>query len=139
VSSRLRTAQHEAAHVVVGVALGLRLREACLRVTAWPDGTWSAGHVTFPSGPREALAIMYAAGIAYERAARGRVVYYQPDLAELRAIVSGRAGERACIRAAAAILEARASAHEAVTRALLERDLRARDITCIARGEPLAE
>jgi hypothetical protein len=127
---RFDIAQHEAAHVVVGVSLGLRLYEAAL--TLRPGETWG-GHCWFPRGHNEALAIMYAAGIAWERALRnGR----SPIDAKLcRALVSSRHAVQTCVRAAGAIIATSSAIHTRVTRALLDQNLRGRDVEAIARGE----
>lgn len=134
----LSVAQHEAAHVVVGVALGLRMRAAVLE-PARPGFTQS-GYAWFPTGARrkrEALALMYAAGVAWDRAVGDR--FTATDTRLVRAYVSGRHGVESCVRAAAAMLAGLGPAHARVTRALLERDLSGADITALARGERLTE
>jgi hypothetical protein len=122
---KFEDAQHEAAHVVVGVALGLVLRRATIK----SDGDW-LGFVLFDSGAREAELIMYAAVVAWERRTGGDLVYAQGDLEILRGTfrVRGNARLVALERAAWAILETRSALHARVTRALLERDLDARAV-----------
>lgn len=127
-ASRLETAQHEAAHIVVGVSLGLRF--AAARVYA--DGD-SAGYAQFWAGPREAELICDAAGIAWERRVTGQLYRAAYDVRALRrAGVTGTARVRALELAAWAVLEARAALHAKVTRALLSGDaLTARDLRAI--------
>lgn len=133
----LDVAQHEAAHVVVGVALGLRMRRAVLAREVLPRGWVSHGWVWFDGGPRrlEALNVMTAAGVAWERAVGGRGDAH--DWRDLRASTSGLHGAEACVRCARALLFELAPEHERVTRALLERDLTGADIAAIARGETI--
>jgi hypothetical protein len=57
--SALEDAQHEAAHVVVGVSLGLRLVRATV-LSPVPD---ELGFAEFYEGAREAFLLMYAAGL----------------------------------------------------------------------------
>jgi len=132
----LDTAQHEAAHVVVGVALGLKLDRAEL---GNPKDPHLAGSATFDVGKHHdtAWALTVAAGIAWERAATGRRWPHAAsgDARILRALVRGRHAREALIRAAAAMLTTLAPVHARVTRALLERDLGPADIAALARGE----
>ncbi len=125
----LAVAQHEAAHVVVGVALGLRLR----RATAQPSGrdlgwAWFDGRAR----PRDvwAWALMYAAGIAWDEAVGDAPS--PPDVAEVRRLAPR--SRRACVAAAGALLAARGAAHARVTRALLEGDVTGADIEVLASG-----
>lgn len=134
-------AQHESAHVVVGVALGLRLLRASVgRVR---EGKYVlAGYAWFHSRGsdvrrREAWAMMYAAGIAWDRALGLPSVHSSLDLRELRKITSGRHGVETMVRAAGAMLAGLGPIHARVTRALLERDLSGSDLAAIARGEDL--
>jgi hypothetical protein len=126
---KLADAQHEAAHVVVGVSLGLRLKQS--RVfragdeygeTEWRGYKW----------PNEAALLMFAAGVAWERRV-GDLVWASDDLKVLRDI--GVTGSRltACERAAWALLESRAGVHARVTRALLDGDLDDRSVKALFR------
>jgi hypothetical protein len=132
-SRDLDTAQHEAAHVVVGVALGLRVSEVTIdgpRGDAWG---WEGRR---RRGWREAWALMYAAGVAWERAhPTGDPWAARHDLAAVKRLSSGRAGAEACITAAGALLATLGTAHRRVTLALLDRDLTGADVAAIARGE----
>jgi hypothetical protein len=117
----LTDAQHEAAHVVVGVALGLRLS----RVWLGRDRRGTFGFTEWEPKPfwREADLIMTAAGVAWERRV-GEIEWAGDDLRHLRKCgVRGNLQLTALERAAWAILESRPGIHARVTRALLEGDL----------------
>jgi len=132
------TAAHEAAHVVVGVALGLRVRRAHVGELVEPGGRTTLGHVVWDGrhGARVAWAIMFAAGVAWEQALR-----HPPAGAawDRRACVElvGVAGLAPCVRSAAALLAALGAEHRRVAAALLERDLSGADLVALARGEGL--
>lgn len=123
----LETAQHEAAHVVVGVVLGLRFRRATITGN---DPKWCGEtDFAFVRGDDTANAIMTAAGIAWDRGLRFPRVSYAEDLRWVRKIVgSGRRSVEACVTAAAAILAGRMAVHARVTRALLEGDITGADL-----------
>lgn len=136
----LDTAQHEAAHLVVGVALGLRLGRASAR--EWYDGgEHCAGYAWFPLPPGRrtwAQAVMVAAGVAWERAvapgiedARGVARY---DWADLLASTPSRHDAETCVRAAGALLTGLGALHARVTRGLLERDLTGVDVAHLTEG-----
>ena len=138
----LDIAQHEAAHVVVGVALGLRLRAAVVGARAGRiDGVPVDGWAWFHGGARrrEAIAVMTAAGVAWDRAVGAPAWRASLDLRGVRELTSGRHGVATAIACAAAVLSARAAAHARVTRALLARDLTGDDLAAIARGEALED
>jgi hypothetical protein len=127
--SPLGYAQHEAAHVVVGVAVGLRLRRATLQ----RHQDYGA-YAEFWEGAREGMLLMFAAGVAWERRC-GDLGDARFDLQEIRRMrVKGNARIRALEVGAWAILAGRAGAHARVTRALLEGDLTAREIARMVRG-----
>jgi hypothetical protein len=131
----LADAQHEAAHVVVGLALGLRL--LCVRLGA--GGKDVAGYTEWSAvpWPREAGLLMTAAGLAWERHC-GDLKHAHYDVKDLRrAGVRGNARIRVLERAAWAVLASRHSAHALITRALLERDLTSKDVSHLIRGERL--
>jgi hypothetical protein len=135
----LQTAQHEAAHVVVGVALGLRLRRAV--VSRARPGWTSGGYCEWHEAPARpfADALMYAAGVAWEDAlGHGEPEHASGDLRLLTGVV-GRGEVRAAVRAAGALLVRLAPTHALVTRALAERDLTARDVARLLRGERLGD
>lgn len=134
----LDVAQHEAAHVVVGVALGLRLGRAVVGPATL--GTEElAGWCWFPAAQskrrRETGAIMYAAGVAWDRSIGAPKASSSIDLRRVRELASGKHGVETYVTAAAAILAGRTAAHALVTRALLEHDLGPSHIEAFARGE----
>ncbi len=134
----LATAQHEAAHVVVGCALGLRLARAALAPAPELEPN-EDGAAWFAVAPRhrQAWALTVAAGIAWERAATGERHPHAAsgDARLLRRLVRGRHARAALVRAAGAMLATLAPVHARVTRALLERDLGPADVAALARGE----
>ena len=135
VMSVFQDAQHEAAHVVVGVALGLRLDRASVREETHGDETW-LGFALFYEGPRVAMNIMTAAGVVWERKV-GDLAHASEDLKLLRrGRVRTNAELLALERAAWAILEGRASLHARVTRALLEGDVTGADLRAMVRETP---
>jgi hypothetical protein len=138
--------QHEACHVVVGIALGLRLRKAAISKES-RDGWKTSGYAWFTShGSALAHAIMYAAGVVWEQAhGRESPLDYKYMLEEL-SIKDGdnvpgaeQAEVRTCLRLAKYLLKDRMTAHKQVTKALLDRDLTDKDIRAIARGEKITE
>lgn len=129
----LEIAAHEAAHVVVGVALGLRLRAAKIAPADMP--TWS-GYAWFPRAKGVRWALVLAAGVVWEEAHGG---VSDGDLEMLRALGYKQVDIAALGIAAGAILAKRHKAHADVTRALLERDLTEIDIAAIARGERISD
>lgn len=131
----LQDAQHEAAHVVVGVALGLRLLRATLGARVVRGEAESGSTEWVYPWPKEAGLIMTAAGVAWERR-RGDLEHAGWDLRDLRrAGVRGQARLVALERAAWAVLMSRPGAFARVTRLLAERDITARDVRFMARGE----
>lgn len=124
----LRTAQHEAAHVVVGCALGLRLRHA--RVHS--GGERTGGETQFDHAARPlAFAIMYAAGLAWERMTDGDLRHARYDARYARAELASpgrRTDLESAVVAADAILRSRAGEHARVTRMLATRDITHRDV-----------
>jgi hypothetical protein len=131
-------AQHEAAHVVVGTALGLRLVSATVgRQRA--GGRLVDGLTEFNRrhGSLEAWLLMYAAGVAWERAMR-REWAAAGDLAELRRMGCTTAGCIDALSAAAgALLRERMTTHARVTRILADRDLTHAEVAALARSEAL--
>jgi len=138
----LETCQHEAAHVVVGIALGLRLRKAVVNngTRAW----YSSGWAWFTNhGSDLAHAIMFAAGTAWDREmgedcpedSKNCLERLKKDPSD----PTGHAELRTCIRIARQMLRDLSVAHSMVTKALLEKDLTSKDIAAIARGEKVAD
>lgn len=127
--------EHEAAHVAVGVALGLRLRKAVVG-EGEDDGVKLLGYAWFTNhGSNMAHAIMFAAGVAWDRlTGQG----HSSDDAKLcRELVPDDATARTCVRVATIMLAGLLPEHARVTKALVEKDLNAKDISKLARGERL--
>jgi hypothetical protein len=136
----LRVAQHEAAHIVVGLALGLKLRSA----SALPSAECE-GYCWFPLPPNRrtwADAVLTAAGVAWERAVDpnepDNTGHQSSDWAALLEATPTRHDAETCVRAAAALLSGLGGQHARVTRALLARDLTGADVAAMAHGERLS-
>lgn len=131
-SRTIEVARHEAAHVVVGVALGLHLSEAVV------EADNMAGYALFrvPKSKRLAWAITLAAGIAFERRS-GDEYTARGDRELLRKLGHKRHAIESLVCAADAILESRATAHALVTRALMQRDITGSDVEAIATGDAI--
>jgi hypothetical protein len=129
----LAVAQHEAAHVVVGVALGMRLRSATARATPNPRDP-AEGFALFRGGSATALGLMYAAGVAWDDALGEDS---PADRKLIRELGFTLRDSRGLVRASRSMLRDLSPAHARVTRALLERNLGAADVARLARGEPL--
>ena len=136
----LAAIQHEACHIVVGIALGLRLRKAVISKGVL-EGQNIAGYSWFTShGSALAHAIMCAAGVVWERAhGRESPIDYRHMLEELNVKGDVDGEVRTCLRLAQILLKNHGTAHKRVTMALLEKDLTDRDIRAIARGEKVTE
>ena len=131
---KLADAQHEAAHVVVGVAVGLQLIRATVQESIGPGGKRWLGYAWFAQGAREQMILMTAAGVAWERRC-GDLIHAHSDLALLREDrVKTNAAIRALECAAWALLQTRSRAHTLVTRALLEGDVTAAHVRDLARS-----
>lgn len=127
----LEVCRHEAAHVVVGVALGLRLRKAVIGREGDALGyAWFTNH-----GSNMAHAIMFAAGVAWDRLCNEG--NSSEDAKLCRELVADDVTARTCVRVATVMLAGLLPAHARVTEALLEKDLNAKDIAKLARGERL--
>lgn len=134
-SRSLATALHEASHVVVGVALGLRFESAHVYPACAASDLEGLAVFWSEEPERLALAIMYAAGVAYERRAPGGdESTASHDARAVKRIVRTRHAFETCVTAAGAILESRATALKRVARALLERDLTADDVVTLTHG-----
>lgn len=123
-------AEHEAAHLVVGLALGLKLKRAKLEEVRLSSGLVELGHVWFAGSGRRglALSIMYCAGVAWEleHGADPTAIAHDQKLAEKYLI--GKHDVATGIRLASELLAARKKAHARVASELCERDLGPRDI-----------
>lgn len=126
----LTTAEHEAAHVVIGVALGLKLR---LASAAGHAQNALEGYVAFRGiegwGRRRlAFGVMYCAGVAYEEREGGDADYSAADMRLARECFSSAADVRTGIRLARDMMHTRKRALARVASELLERNLGPRDI-----------
>ncbi len=137
-----QTAEHEAAHVVVGLALGLPLKIATVRSDVWRK--IELGGFTWFGGFRNRLAhgIMSCAGIVWERrpggdprGARGDATLAREYLrTPIRGGSTAANVETGC-NLAAEILRTRQSALARVARELCDRDLRPADLAEMVLGE----
>lgn len=127
-------AQHEAAHLVVGLALGLKLRHAVLEPET--DDRTASGYVWFKANEkthRSALAIMFAAGAAWDQAL-GEAC--PEDLKLCRELVGSRHDVKTCVKAASQLLASLGPAHARVTKELLEKTkLTSKDIQAAMYAE----
>ncbi len=122
---RLEDAHHEAAHVVVGLALGLRVQEVKLGLKNKEGGYYEVGYTQFfGNSSHYAWAIAYAAGIAYEQYTGNPNAHDHGsgDLSALRNIgVRTKGAVAALVVAANGILRANRALHSKVTKALLDK------------------
>ncbi len=133
---------HEAAHIVVGMAVGLRVRRAVLGPKPNHGTVRMYGCVWFHdrhATPTQ-LALAYAAGCAWDRSVktpnqRG-YEWVDGDAEILRRMRYTKREIDALALSASAILHGRASVHARVARALYEHDLDESDLEAIAVGEP---
>ncbi len=122
------TAEHEAAHVVVGCALGLKLKRASI-AHAQPGHDSSEGFTWFQHG-RDYLAfgVMVCAGIAWESRPGGEPAYAAADLKSARQIHRYRANVETSVRIAREMLDGRRRLHARIASELCDRDLGSADI-----------
>lgn len=133
------TSFHEAAHIVVGCALGMRVRSATAEPSFRANGQRVLGLVSFCNADPEALAIMFAAGVMWERRF-GDIDTAWGDLAMLRQMrISASARLRTLETCAWEILRQRLAIHTTVASALRRGPLRHREIQRLAIGEPAAD
>ncbi len=125
------TAEHEAAHLTVGLALGLRLRKATIVPSAHKRGIL-CGYVWFYSERKYlAQAIMLCAGVVWDRKAG-----FTPDdttagdLHQAKQLVS-RADVPTCLKLAEEILDSRRRVHARIASELCDRDLSGADVEAL--------
>lgn len=123
------TAEHEAAHVVVGLALGLRLRRATASPSPLGKRGIACGYVWFYSDRKYlAQAIMLCAGVIWDREnGFAPCTTSAGDRAQAARLVSRR-DLPTCERLAAELLGARRRAHARVASELLDQSLGPADI-----------
>lgn len=123
-------AEHEAAHLVVGLALGLKLKRAKLEETCIKDGFVEQGYVWFAGGNRRGLALtlMYCAGIAWELKHAADPVAIEHDRKLARKYFISAHDLKVGVRIADELLQSRKAAHARVASELCERDLGPADV-----------
>lgn len=130
----LSTALHEAAHIVVARALGVRVTFATAQESS--DAWGYVSHTDVRKRRPLVEALIAAAGLVYEARADGT---RDPGWAAADYTAAQRAARRAGVsmrivtRLAAALLHERAAIHDRVARALCERDLTEADLRALER------
>ncbi len=124
------TAEHEAAHVVVGLALGLRLRRATIVPSPWGSRKVALGYAWFGGSSREGFArtIMYCAGIAWESRPGGTPAAARADEIQARQFFTSQHDLACGVRIAREMLDGRRRAHARIASELCDRDLTSADI-----------
>lgn len=134
-SVRADAAEHEAAHVVVGLALGLKLRKAALGYFDNPQH-YLDGFTWFSHGRQYlAFGVMICAGIAWERREGGNPSNAALDAKQAKQIHIYSANVETSVRLADELLRARRAAHARVARELCDRDLGPADVERLVIGE----
>jgi hypothetical protein len=123
-------AEHEAAHMVVGLALGLKFKRARLEETVIKDGLVELGHVWFAGSARRGLAltVMYCAGIAWELKRGADPVAIEADRKLAHRYLISKHDMTTAVRLADELLTARRKAHARVASELCDRDLGPADV-----------
>lgn len=122
------TAEHEAAHVVVGLALGLKLRKATIQPTPTGATGIMLGYAWFEHAKNYmAHAIMLCAGVAWERRPGG-LGDSPEDYALAKHALRYKRDVETGVRIADELLKARRRAHARVASELCERDLGPADV-----------
>lgn len=131
-------AQHEAAHMVVGLAVGLKIRRAVLHAKPCHGDFWEYGAVWFENRGATATqqALAFAAGCAWDRGMGEESV---GDYQLLRRMRYLSREIDALVLSASAILSGRLAVHQRCARALYDRDLTAVDVARIVAGERLRD
>jgi hypothetical protein len=128
VISRRDVAEHEAAHGVVGLALGLKLVE--IRIT---PGDIFEGHCLWSGGERFALACMFGAGVVWDRMCKRGFSALDAELC--RKHTTTNAATATCYRVAKLIISERRPALRLLTNALDARShLTGKDVRQLALG-----
>jgi len=126
------TAEHEAAHVVVGLALGLRLRKATIKPQPFGATGIALGLSWFAHDKRYlAVGIMFAAGVAWDRRTGFADETTHTDYELARATLRRRADVDTAVRLAGELLDGRRRMHARVASELCDRDLGPRDIEAL--------
>lgn len=122
-------AEHEAAHMVVGLALGLRLKRAAVEEFAW-RGWRAMGFTWFAVGPRKRLAagVMASAGMAWEGRPGGDLGFASGDQQLAREWLKSAHDVATATRIAAEILSGRKAIHAKLAHELCNGALGPRDV-----------
>lgn len=131
-------AWHEAAHVAVGVSLGLRLKKAVLGDYAGNVVGYTHFATTWWGGRRRlALALMYAAGVAWCAMSGRSKTEARGDVQRMRELGFSEHDRKILAGTARAYLESRdgQKAHRRIAEALTERDLTGADVARILAGD----
>jgi hypothetical protein len=116
----LTVAEHEAAHLVVGVALGLRLRHVVVKPSTW-RGFEIAGYTWFATpGNKIAHGIVACAGMVWESRPGGKRLGAAGDRKLAREYLRTASAVKTGCRVAAEILTHRKRAHRRVVREICE-------------------
>lgn len=126
------TAEHEASHLVTGLALGLRLRKATITPSPLGKRGIACGYVWFYSDRKYlAQAIMCAAGVVWDkRCGFNNDVSGLGDMASIKKLVS-RGDVETCLNLAREILDGRRRLHARVASELCDRDLGPADVEAL--------
>lgn len=126
------TAEHEAAHVIVGLALGLKLRKATIEPSVL-NGHVAAGYSWFYVGRKYmAFGIMACAGIAWERRRGRNATAIAGDLEIAQQVWDCRRSEiETGVKLAREIIEGRRRLHARVASELCDRDLSPADVEAL--------
>jgi len=127
-------AEHEAAHIVVGLALRLPFKAARLGEERWRNLT-ILGYTWFGGRCHIAHGVAACAGIVWERRPGGRPDAAAGDRRLARENLRTRAGIETGCRLAAEILSRRRGILEIVARELCDRDLGPAELAEMVLGE----
>lgn len=128
------TAEHEAAHVVVGLALGLKLRKATIEPTPIGADQIALGYAWFEHGKNYlAHALMLCAGVAWERRPGG-LGDSPEDYALAKHALRYKSDVETGVRLARELLDSRRRVHAKIASELCDRDLTAADVEALVLG-----
>lgn len=134
-TTRTDHAEHEAAHVVVGLALGLPLKIARARLERW-KGIEIEGFVWFGAPSRRmAHGITACAGIVWENQPGGSKVGASADRAHAAYYLRTAESIRTGCKVASEIIRTRGAILARVARELCDRDLRPAELAEMVVGE----
>ncbi len=131
----IRTAEHEAAHLVVGCALGLSLARATTNPSVL-NGSEVLGYTWFrgPEPANLAYCVMYCAGIVWEERPGGELFSARLDLRLAKEFAKTKHDLNTAKRLAREILDGRRRIHARIASELCDRDLTSRDVEALVLG-----